>query len=118
VTILATLGVLPAIPDLVPNLKYIHLISAGIDRLRHTCIYKDTDISITTSSGIHGPTIAEWVVIQILSSSRRQKTLLDWQRKHVWGTNFELETVRDSVGMRLGVLGYGSIGRQGNITAP
>jgi phosphoglycerate dehydrogenase-like enzyme len=59
--------------------------------------------------------IAEWVILQVLSNSHKQKQLLDLQRKHEWGSIVGFMNLRDSVGMRLGVLGYGSIGRQGNI---
>jgi phosphoglycerate dehydrogenase-like enzyme len=57
--------------------------------------------------------IAEWVVMQILSNSHKQKLLLEWQREKKWGPHSEMGGLKDSVGMRLGVLGYGSIGRQG-----
>jgi phosphoglycerate dehydrogenase-like enzyme len=64
--------------------------------------------------------IAEWIIIQVLSNSHKQKQLLDWQHKHKWGSYLEFGILRDSVGMRLGVLGYGNLGRQGtrNINAP
>lgn len=39
--------------------------------------------------------------------------MVEWQKKHIWGSSKELGALRDSVGQRLGVLGYGAIGRQG-----
>jgi phosphoglycerate dehydrogenase-like enzyme len=57
--------------------------------------------------------ISEWVILQILSASHRQKKLIGWQNQHVWGNYLELGPRKDAVGMRFGVLGYGSIGRQG-----
>jgi len=110
-TILVTLGALPP-PHLAKNLKFIHFYSAGINHIQKDPIYTQTDIPLTTSSGVHGPAISEWVVLQILSNGHAQKKLLEWQREHKWGTHSDLRHVRDSVGMRLGVLGYGSIGRQ------
>lgn len=112
-TILCTLSALPASPDLVPNLKFIHFFSAGTDHIAQHPIYTHSDITLTTSSGIHGPMISEWVVMQILSNSHKQKKLLEWQRERKWGPHSDMGKLNDSVGMRLGVLGYGSIGRQG-----
>ena len=111
-TILVTLSALPSDVKLVKNLKLIHLFSAGADRLTETPIWKETDIPITNSSGIHGPQIAEWVIMQILSNSHKEKLLVEWQKKHMWGTHEAVGTVKDGVGQRLGVLGYGAIGRQ------
>jgi lactate dehydrogenase-like 2-hydroxyacid dehydrogenase len=112
-TILCTLSTLPDAPEKIPNVKFIHFFSAGIDHIASHPIYTHSDITLTTSSGIHGPMIAEWVILQILSKSHRQKLLLQWQREHKWGSHGSLPDLKDAVGMRVGVLGYGSIGRQG-----
>ncbi|RDW66437.1 D-isomer-specific 2-hydroxyacid dehydrogenase-like protein [Coleophoma cylindrospora] len=111
-TILVTLFTLPRNLKLIPNLKLIHVISAGVDRLAETPIWKETNITITNSSGIHGPQIAEWVILQILANAHKEKTMLEWQKRHHWGSQAALGTVVDGVGQRLGVLGYGAIGRQ------
>lgn len=50
--------------------------------------------------------------MQILSASHREKLLIQWQKEHKWGTHAEVGLIKDSVGQKLGVLGYGSIGRQ------
>ncbi len=50
-----------------------------------------------------------------LVNSHRYHKLHQWQREHHWGAgdeHVELMKVRDMVGQRVGVLGYGSIGRQ------
>ncbi|KAH8598877.1 D-isomer-specific 2-hydroxyacid dehydrogenase-like protein [Bisporella sp. PMI_857] len=112
VTILCTFASLPPDPKLAPNLNFIHFTSAGTNHVVNHPIYTDTNIILTTSSGVHGPQIAEWVVLQILSNSHKEKLMLQWQKEHKWGPHGEVGTIRDSVGQRLGVLGYGSIGRQ------
>jgi phosphoglycerate dehydrogenase-like enzyme len=112
VTVLVTLRYLPPDPKLVPNLKFVHFFSAGTDHVTNTPIYKDSDITLTTSSGIHGPQIAEWVILQLLAFNHHEKELLAFQREHKWGKQSGTGTMRDYVGQRLGVLGYGSIGRQ------
>ena len=50
-----------------------------------------------------------------LVASHKYHTLHDWQRSHKWGNKgpeSRLRTISDNVGLRFGVLGYGSIGRQ------
>ncbi len=113
-TILSTQGALPS-PSLAKNLKFIHFYSAGINSYLDNPIYTETDIPLTTSSGVHGPAISEWIILQILANSRKQELMYEWQKEHKWGRLGDPDTsnIRDSVGMRLGVLGYGSIGRQG-----
>src|SRR4051812_5727952 len=82
VTILCTLSALPRDPKLAPNLKFIHFFSAGTNHIATSPIYTETKIPLTTSSGVHGPQIAEWVIMQILSNSHREKLLLQWQKEH------------------------------------
>lgn len=85
-----------------------------MDRYLNHPLVTDTDIDLTTTSGIHGPPIAEWVVMNWLVSSRMYDQTSEWQRKHIWTHNQSLmHKMEDSVSKRVGILGYGSIGRQG-----
>lgn len=116
VTVLVTLFTLPAKQADAPKLELVHLISAGSNQVQESWVYKDAkDITITTSSGIHGPQIAEWVLMTALVQSHKYNQLYELQKKHQWGapgTEDDYHQVHDQVGRRLGVLGYGSIGRQ------
>ncbi|CAF9940027.1 hypothetical protein IMSHALPRED_001724 [Imshaugia aleurites] len=116
-TILATLSALPPSPEACPNLKLIHFFSAGFvtNHIVESPIYTSTSIPLTNSSGIHGPQIAEWVIMTALAHSHHYSLLHSWQQNHEWGKSIdrkEFQTLRDKAGQRLGVLGYGSIGRQ------
>ncbi|MCJ1283660.1 hypothetical protein MMC26_002991 [Xylographa opegraphella] len=114
-TILVTLSALPPTPAACPKLELIHFFSAGTNHVQTHPIYKDSTIPLTTSSGIHGPQIAEWVLLTSLVASHSYHTLHSWQTQHLWRQQSQisrLRTIRDNVGQRLGVLGYGSIGRQ------
>ena len=113
-TILITLSAVP-LPSDAPHLHLIHFISAGTNHIQHTPIYTDTSITLTTSSGIHGPQIAEWVILTALAHSHHYSLLHTWQQKHIWGNGSSeqvLHRLRDKAGQTLGILGYGSIGRQ------
>jgi len=115
-TIIVTLNALPQDPSLCPNLKLIHFFSAGINHISTHPVYKSTSIPLTTSSGIHGPQIAEWVIMTALVASHDYHVLHNWQKNHNWGKAYardsRLRSTRDFTSQRLGVLGYGSIGRQ------
>ncbi|MCJ1306572.1 hypothetical protein MMC25_000215, partial [Agyrium rufum] len=92
---------------------FIHFLSAGTNHITSHPIYTSSKITLTTSSGIHGPMIAEWVIMTSLVSSHQYNALHTGQMNHKWLPKDDLFQKRhDNVGRRLGVLGYGSIGRQ------
>ena len=100
------------------SLKFIQLFSAGVDRFAKHPIYTDSDIPFTTVSGIHGPPISEWVLGTCLTFSKHLYIMHDWQREHQYGGpsgpagRRALGGTTDWVGKRIGIAGYGSIGRQ------
>ncbi|CAI7664943.1 unnamed protein product [Penicillium viridicatum] len=110
-TILATFSNLPDLKDS-KNLKLIHTFSAGVDHLLQDPILRETNIPITTSSGIHGPPIAEWTVMNWLVSSRKYVKGYEAQKSHSWDRSAYGPGLHDQVGKKVGILGYGSIGRQ------
>ncbi|CAG8099675.1 unnamed protein product [Penicillium nalgiovense] len=110
-TILATFSDLPDLEDS-KNLKLIHTFSAGVDHLLQHPILQTSDIPITTSSGIHGPPIAEWTVMNWLVSSRKYAKGYEAQKSHLWDRSAYKPGIHDQVGKKVGILGYGSIGRQ------
>lgn len=94
------------------SLKLIHSLSAGFDHLHNHSIITKTNVPVTSSSGIHGPPIAEWVVMNWLVSSKLYHKTYEWQKQKVWGNMMaNAMQIRDHVGKRVGILGYGSIGR-------
>ncbi len=112
-TILFTGSVLPSSREECPNVKLIHLFSAGVDRILTSPLFTDSEeIAFTNCSGVHGPQIAEWVVMTALILNHGYNPLREVQKKHAWDRSAAFQ-VRDLVGQRIGVLGYGAIGRQG-----
>ncbi|KAF2858769.1 D-3-phosphoglycerate dehydrogenase [Piedraia hortae CBS 480.64] len=109
-TFLYTLFTFPE-PSQAPKLRWIHLASAGSDHVQKLPIFTKTDIVVTTSSGIHGPQIAEWCIMTLLAHYHKYKLLHERQMNHDWNSN-GLTDVRDMVKKTVGILGYGSIGRQ------
>lgn len=84
-----------------------------MDHLVNNPIFKDSHIPFTTSSGIHGPPIAEWVIMNWLVSARKYSILYEGQKAHRWEKGYAwMQETEDQVGKKVGILGYGSIGRQ------
>ncbi|KAJ5081052.1 hypothetical protein N7456_008518 [Penicillium angulare] len=111
-TILVTFIDVPEIEDS-HNLKLIHTLSAGLDHLVNNPVLKETEIPFTTSSGIHGPPISEWVILNWLVAARNYAVIHEAQKAHKWERDFPwMQKNSDQVGKKVGIFGYGSIGRQ------
>lgn len=108
---MATLSWLPESVSSIPNTKLIQFFSAGTNHVSNHPIYTDSKIPLCSANGVHGPQIAEWVIMMNLVHSHSYTKLYDNQKKKVWDQKVGM-SVSDRVGKRVGVLGYGSIGRQ------
>lgn len=113
-SVLATLAWLPPNASSAPKLELIQFFSAGTNHVVQHPIYTDSDIPLSTASGVHGPQIAEYVIMMDLIHSHNYIELYEAQKRKEWNQRNGLR-VRDAVGRRVGVLGYGSIGRQGEL---
>jgi phosphoglycerate dehydrogenase-like enzyme len=108
---LTTLFWLPSTPDAIPSTKLIQFFSAGTNHIAKHPIYTNSKIPLCSANGVHGPQIAEWVIMMDLVHSHSYTKLYDNQKKKHWDQRVGMN-VSDRVGKRVGVLGYGSIGRQ------
>lgn len=109
---IATLFWLPETADKIPKTKLIQFFSAGTNHVAKHPIYTDSKIPLCSANGVHGPQIAEWVVMMDLVHSHHYTKLYDLQKKQEWNQRAAMN-VDDRVGKRVAILGYGSIGRQG-----
>ncbi|KAF2093109.1 hypothetical protein NA57DRAFT_49139 [Rhizodiscina lignyota] len=111
VTSLMTLRMLPK-PEEAPRLRYVHVYSAGTEHLASTPWFAHPEVVMTSSSGCHGPQIAEWVFLTLLAQTHQFKTMLKWQDESRWGYFADhYGRATELRGQRMGILGYGSIGR-------
>jgi len=96
-----------------PRLRWIQLYSAGADRLTDNPLFQ-TDIMITTASGVHAINIAEYVFTMTQAWYRRLPQLFAWKRGKEWGKDKEStdSAIEELHGKTIGIVGYGSIGRQ------
>ncbi|KAL2179616.1 uncharacterized protein P884DRAFT_283489 [Thermothelomyces heterothallicus CBS 202.75] len=108
VSLLFTLWPHPA--ELLPKLRFVQLISAGADTWLDHDLYKKSEITFCTANGAHSPQIAEWVIGTWLMANHHFLAYGDMQKEKRFSPTPLF--AHDSPGLRMGVLGYGAIGRQ------
>jgi len=113
IDILYTVGVVPD-PNSAPRLRWIQAHSAGVERLlAQPLLSTSEDITLTTTSGIHAPKIAEYTLGMMLAFMLKLPLLLRYQHKAEWPENqHDIFMAHELRGQTLGIVGYGSIGRE------
>lgn len=110
--VLYTTNVLPA-PEQAPNLRWIQFHWAGVNNLLDAPILKKAGLIATTLSGAAASQAAEYVVMMLLTMGHRLPEAVALQSRLEWPADrwerFHPLELRDSV---VGIVGYGSIGRQ------
>jgi phosphoglycerate dehydrogenase-like enzyme len=111
VEVLYTYNALPH-PYQAPRLRWVALNSAGANHaLKHPLFA--TEVIFTTASGLHAINIGEYVFASILAWARRLPEMFDLQRKTVWlDDRWMRYAPLELRGATLGIVGYGSIGRE------
>jgi phosphoglycerate dehydrogenase-like enzyme len=95
-----------------PGLRWIQLLSAGADHALAGPL-KNAMLPITTASGIHATPIAEYIIASILAFSHRFHIAIRAQLQRKWARRGEFMASVDEVrGKTIGIVGYGSIGRE------
>jgi phosphoglycerate dehydrogenase-like enzyme len=90
-----------------PRLKWLQMMSAGVDRLRDTEIWRSR-ITITGVSGIHATPIGEFVLELMLMFVKGAPQCFEMKQKHEW-QRFPPTVLR---GKTVGIIGLGHIGRE------
>ena len=102
------------LPEQAPRLHWVQLYSAGPDRiLDHPLV--QTPVIFTTTSGIHAINMAEHVLTMTLAWFHRLPRLLAYQQRGQWPAPAErlsLFVPEELRGKTIGIVGYGSVGRQ------
>ncbi len=92
----------------VKNLKWIMVISAGLDQMPFEAIQKK-GILVTNARGIHKIPMAEYTMTMILQIARKTKQLIYNEQECIWDRTIPMTEI---YGSTLGVLGAGAIGTQ------
>ncbi len=95
-----------------PALRWVQLLSAGADHALGGGL-RGAPISITNASGVHSVPIAEYTLASMLAWGHRLHLTMRAQSKHEWSRRAVfMNSVEELRGRTLGVVGYGSIGRE------
>jgi len=89
-----------------PHLAWVHSATSGVERAL-TPSALERGLVVTNARGVFSRPIAEYVLMMILSVSRRLPQLLELQRERTWQP-LEGAELRD---VTVGIVGLGSIGR-------
>lgn len=111
VEVLYTWTALPD-PEEAPSLQWVQFHAAGIDHAQgHPLL--DCDVRLTTTSGIHAVPVAEYVMASVLAWAHRLPRMLAYQGRGIWPSGRWGKFVPQELrGATIGILGYGSIGRE------
>jgi phosphoglycerate dehydrogenase-like enzyme len=106
-------------PAQTPRLRWIQLHSAGIDHAIKEPIVQAQDVELTTASGVHATQMSEFCLAMMLAFTYKIPLLLERQARAEWTTKRndmpvadETFTPRELRGQTLGIVGYGTIGRE------
>ena len=92
-----------------PRLKFVQLLSAGINHLKDHPVW-ETDIVVANASGTHTVPIAQYVTCAVLMVAHRMPHITSRAITQRWARDeFACAVVR---GRTVGIIGYGSIGRE------
>jgi phosphoglycerate dehydrogenase-like enzyme len=95
-----------------PRLRWVQLHTAGADHILGQPNHNGA-LTITTASGIHAIPIAEYVFASILAFRWQVPRWTHCQREHNWPSGrWQLYARPELRGSTLGIVGYGSIGRE------
>ncbi len=93
-------------------MRWIQLHSAGAEHVLDNPV-ADSNVAVTTSSGIHATPIAEYVLASMLAHRWRVALWTHCQRESKWPKGrWDLYARPELLGATLGIVGYGSIGRE------
>lgn len=110
--VLYTDRVLPQ-PESVPALRWLQFHFAGIDFVADKPLIQKPGLNVTTLSGAAAPQMAEFALMMILELGHRQLELAAHQSRAEWPRErWERFRPQELRGSKVGIVGYGSIGRE------
>lgn len=108
--------VAPPSLDRLPRLRWFQCRSAGMNAIVNTPVWNQPDIALTSASGVHAITMAEYTTGMMIALARDFLGFLSFQRRACWPrqpkNNHQQFPGRELRGATVLIVGYGSIGRE------
>jgi len=92
------------------NLRWLHFPAAGVEWLQNVPDLVNSDVMVTNSRGAHATTIAEHTFGMLVFLARDFATLYEAQKEKRWAWPLRRPGV-GLVGLTMGIIGLGQIGR-------
>ena len=100
-------------PGMAPKLRWVQLNQAGANKALAHSFSKRPEVMITTASGVHVTQMSEYCLMMMLAFSQNLLKMFRQQQRAEWGQQSWGQFVaRPLRGTTLGIVGYGSIGRE------
>ena len=110
--VLYTTGYYPE-PEQAPKLRWIQMNTAGVNHAVHHPIVQAEDIIVTTVSGIHATNMAHYCLMTMLMFNYKMRMAFDLQGRAEWPPDpHGLFAPVDLNLQTIGIVGYGSVGRE------
>ncbi|MFN2303493.1 MAG: D-2-hydroxyacid dehydrogenase [Anaerolineales bacterium] len=111
--ILYTSVVLPKTIEQAPRLRWIQFHWAGLDHVHNSPILRQPNLYITSASGANSTQVAEFAVMMILALGHQMHQFFELKKKIEWPADrWDRLNPRELRNSTVGIIGYGSIGRQ------
>ena len=93
-----------------PGVRWVHSVSAGVEHLPLSRM-AERGVLLTNSAGAYAPAMTEYAIAAMIMLARNLPSWLEGQRERRWldEDSFDAAVLR---GKRLGVVGYGAVGRE------
>lgn len=100
-------------PEQAPHLRWIQLNSAGIEHALKHRIVQAEDVIVTSTSGIHTRHMAQFCLMMMLAFHFKLPLMIEDKNKALWREDRpQVYAPQDLHRQTLGIVGYGSIGRE------
>ncbi|CAN5517558.1 D-2-hydroxyacid dehydrogenase [soil metagenome] len=94
--------------DAAPNLKWVQTTSAGVGQMIVRMGLQDSDLIVTTASGVHAGPLAEYVFMVLLNQVKDMDLIRKGREERTW----ERYCTDELEGKTLAIVGAGKIGRR------
>lgn len=100
-------------PEDVPRLRWIQAHFAGIGSRAHLPIFQAEDVEITSGSGIHAVQMSEYCLAMMLAFHYQLPRMFADKNAGIWPERqYDIYRPHSLRGLTLGIVGYGTIGRE------